>query len=48
MAALGVIMTVEKISTTTRFGRAVGVALVAVGLAFIAAAIVDHWPARSG
>ncbi len=37
MAGLGVIMGMEKLSTTPRFSRAVGVALVAIGVAFIVA-----------
>jgi predicted metal-binding membrane protein len=32
MAALGVLMTIEKLATTQRFSRAVGVAFVAIGL----------------
>lgn len=40
MAALGAIMTVEKVSTTTRFSRAVGVALIAIGVAVIVYAVV--------
>jgi predicted metal-binding membrane protein len=46
MVALGLVMTVEKIATTTRFSRAVGVILVAIGIAFLAAAVMSHWPAR--
>jgi predicted metal-binding membrane protein len=40
MAALGAIMTVEKVSTTPRFSRAVGGALIAIGAAAIVFAIV--------
>jgi predicted metal-binding membrane protein len=48
MAALGAVMTVEKIGTTTRFSRALGVAFIAVGAAFIVSSVVAHWPARAG
>jgi predicted metal-binding membrane protein len=40
MAALGVIMTVEKISTTIRFSQAVGVGFVAIGSGLIALSAV--------
>jgi predicted metal-binding membrane protein len=36
MAALGVLMTIEKMSTTARFSRALGVAMIAVGIALLA------------
>jgi predicted metal-binding membrane protein len=36
MAALGVLMTIEKMSSTTRFSRALGVAFVVIGIALIA------------
>jgi predicted metal-binding membrane protein len=42
MAALGVIMTIEKLGTTTRFSRALGVVFIAVGAAFIVSTMV--WP----
>jgi len=48
MAALGAIMTAEKIGTTTRFSRALGIVFIAVGVAFIAGSVVAHWPARTG
>jgi predicted metal-binding membrane protein len=35
MAALGVLMTIEKLSTTVRFSQAVGAAFVAIGLAMV-------------
>ena len=35
MAALGIVMGMEKIGSTTRFSRAVGVAFIAIGAAFI-------------
>jgi len=48
MAALGMVMTLEKIATTTRFSRIVGVVLGVVGIAFIASAVIAHWPAGAG
>jgi predicted metal-binding membrane protein len=48
MAALGAIMTIEKINTSTRFSRAFGVAFIAVGAVFIASSIIAHWPAGAG
>jgi predicted metal-binding membrane protein len=39
MAALGVLMTIEKLSTTARFSEAVGVAFVAVGFAMIVSSV---------
>ena len=36
MALLGVVMAVEKMTTTARFSRAVGVAFIAIGVAFVA------------
>ena len=48
MAALGVIMTTEKIATTTRVSRAVGTVFIAIGLVFIVSSVVAHWPVRSG
>ena len=36
MAALGVLMTVEKMSATARFSRAIGVAFIAIGVALLA------------
>jgi predicted metal-binding membrane protein len=35
MAALGIVMAIEKLSTTTRFTRLAGVAFVAIGVGFI-------------
>jgi predicted metal-binding membrane protein len=43
MAALGAIMTVEKVSTTPRFSRAVGGALIAIGAGIIVYAVVGKW-----
>jgi predicted metal-binding membrane protein len=48
MAALGAIMTVEKLNMTTRFSRALGIGFIAVGAVFIASSVIAHWPARVG
>jgi predicted metal-binding membrane protein len=48
MAALGAVMTIEKINTTTRFSRALGVAFILAGAVFIVSSVVAHWPARAG
>jgi len=45
MSLLGAIMAVEKIAMTTRFSRITGVAFMAIGVGFMAAAIAAHWPA---
>jgi predicted metal-binding membrane protein len=47
MAALGMVMTIEKIGSGRRFTHAVGVVLIAVGAAFVLSAIAAHWPVRS-
>jgi predicted metal-binding membrane protein len=39
MAALGVLMTMEKLSTTARFSKTVGLAFVAVGFAMIVSSV---------
>ena len=44
MAALGVVMTLEKIGTGKRLTYAIGVALIAVGVASIVSAFAAHWP----
>jgi predicted metal-binding membrane protein len=43
MVIIGVIMTIEKMSNTNRLSRAVGVALVVAGLAFLGTAAADQW-----
>jgi len=48
MAALGFIMAAEKIATTTRFSKAIGLAFTAIGLTFTAAAVIAHWPVLAG
>jgi predicted metal-binding membrane protein len=47
MATLGVVMAMEKIATTTRFSRLVGVVLALIGAGLIGTAILAHWPSRS-
>ena len=47
MAALGVLMTVEKIGTGRRFSHGVGAALIAIGVAFVLSALAAHWPVRA-
>jgi predicted metal-binding membrane protein len=44
MAALGVVMTFEKIGSGKRFTYVVGAALIAGGVAFIVSAFAGHWP----
>jgi predicted metal-binding membrane protein len=46
MAALGIVMTLEKIGTGKRFTYAIGVRSIAAGLAFVVSAVVAHWPGR--
>ena len=45
MAALGIVMTIEKMLTGTRFSHVVGVLMIVAGAAFIGAAFAAHWPA---
>jgi predicted metal-binding membrane protein len=47
MAGLGLLMTVEKMGTGKRFTYAVGVVLIAAGVAFVVAALAAHWPPQS-
>ena len=44
MAAIGIVMTIEKIGTGKRFSYAVGGALIAIGLAFVLSSVAAHWP----
>jgi predicted metal-binding membrane protein len=44
MAALGMVMTIEKLGSTTRFSRALGIVFIAAGAAFIVTAVAAHWP----
>lgn len=48
MALLGAVMAIEKISTTTRFSRALGVVFVVVGAAFIVGSVAARWPVQAG
>jgi predicted metal-binding membrane protein len=48
MVALGFIMAAEKIATTSRFSRLIGAAFAAIGIAFIATALISHWPVQAG
>ena len=47
MAALGIVMALEKIGTGMRFTRAVGAALVTIGVVVLALSVAAHWPARA-
>jgi predicted metal-binding membrane protein len=44
MAALGIVMAVEKIGTGKRFTYGVGVVLIVIGTVFVLTAILAHWP----
>ena len=44
MAALGIVMGVEKIGTSKRFTHVVGVALIGIGVFVVLSAVVAHWP----
>jgi predicted metal-binding membrane protein len=46
MAALGMVMTVEKMLTGHRFSHAVGAALIVTGVVVVAFSVAAHWPAR--
>jgi predicted metal-binding membrane protein len=47
MAALGMLMTFEKIGTGKRFSHALGVALIVAGVAFVLTAFAAHWPVHA-
>ena len=47
MAALGIVMTLEKMGTGKRFTYAIGVLSIAAGLAFIVSSVIAHWPGRA-
>jgi predicted metal-binding membrane protein len=47
MAALGIVMTLEKIGTGKRFTYAIGVLSIAAGMAFIIVSVMAHWPGRA-
>ena len=44
MAALGVLMTIEKMTVTNRLTYAIGVAAIVAGLFFIVTAVMAHLP----
>jgi predicted metal-binding membrane protein len=47
MAALGMVMALEKIGSGNRYTYATGAAMVAVGAAFVLGAFAAHWPLRA-
>ena len=47
MAALGLLMTFEKLGTGRRFTHMVGATLIVIGVAFVLAAFAAHWPVRA-
>lgn len=47
MAALGILMTFEKIGTGRKLTYAVGLVSIAVGIWFVVSAVAAHWPARA-
>jgi predicted metal-binding membrane protein len=47
MAALGIVMTMEKIIGGKRLTYSVGAALIAVGIGFVLVQTAAHWPTRS-
>jgi predicted metal-binding membrane protein len=47
MAALGIVMALEKIGTGKRFTYGVGAVLIVIGAAFVVTALVAHWPGRT-
>lgn len=47
MAALAILMTVEKLGSGKRLTQVIGVGLIAVGIAFVATAVAAHWPGRA-
>jgi len=44
MAALGVVMTLEKIGSGNRLTYGLGAALIAIGVGFVLASFAAHWP----
>jgi predicted metal-binding membrane protein len=47
MAAIGIVMAIEKMATGRRFSHAVGAVMIAIGLVLIATSIAAHWPGRA-
>jgi len=48
MAALGATMAMEKISSTTRFSRAIGLILLGIGLSIAVSSLLTYWPFGAG
>jgi predicted metal-binding membrane protein len=46
MAALGIVMAIEKLGSGKRFTYGVGVALIVIGAGFVVSSVVAHWPGR--
>jgi predicted metal-binding membrane protein len=46
MAALAVVMTLEKMTSGHRLTYGLGAALVAIGIAFVLVSFAAHWPPR--
>jgi predicted metal-binding membrane protein len=46
MAALGIVMTIEKMLTGRRYTHAVGVIMIAIGVIVVTTSIYAHWPAH--
>jgi predicted metal-binding membrane protein len=47
MAALGIVMMMEKIATTARLSHAIGAIFIVIGVVFIISSVAAHWPVRS-
>jgi predicted metal-binding membrane protein len=47
MAALGIVMTIEKMLKGRRFTYAIGGIMAAIGISLIVTAVAAHWPART-
>jgi predicted metal-binding membrane protein len=47
MAALGIVMALEKIGTGKRFTYGVGAVLIVFGATFVVTALMAHWPGRT-
>jgi predicted metal-binding membrane protein len=47
MAGLGILMTIEKLTSGKRLTYAIGVALISIGAAFVLTAVSAHWPVRT-
>ncbi len=48
MAGLGLVMTAEKLATTPRLSRVIGITFLAIGTALIASSVAAHWPRAAG